>query len=68
MLALYRTFRQRDLLSFSLAIGAIGSMINLIGHGMIDNSIFVIDLSYVFVLLLALTHLENVRSIDEPLI
>lgn len=68
MLLLYHSLRQHDLLACSLVVGAIGSMINLIAHGMIDNSVFVIDLSYVFVLLLALTHLENVRSIDEPLI
>ena len=59
MVQLYHSLRQRDLLTFALVVGAIGSMINFIGHGLIDNSVFVIDLSYVFVLLLALTHLKN---------
>ncbi|MCC6891280.1 MAG: O-antigen ligase family protein [Anaerolineae bacterium] len=66
-LYLYQRLKSNPL-GFALVIGTIGSMINLIGHGMIDNSVFVIDLSYVFMLLLALTHLENGRSIDEPLI
>ncbi len=66
--ALYRHSQKQDRLYLPLIIGLIGSMVNLNAHGMIDNSIFVIDLSYVFVLLMALTHITNVRSIDEPLI
>ncbi len=50
----YRLFQITDRLYLALMIGTIGSMINLLGHGLIDNSIFVQDLSYVFVLLLAL--------------
>lgn len=39
----------------AIRLGIIGSMINLLAHGVIDNSVFVLDLVYVFMLLLALT-------------
>jgi O-antigen ligase len=46
-----------------LAIGASGCLANLVAHGLVDNSIFVNDLIYVFMLLcglaIALTHDEN---------
>lgn len=49
-----------------LFIGMAASMVNLVVHGLVDNSIFVQDLSYVFVLLVALlAHLTNARAIDE---
>jgi O-antigen ligase len=38
-----------------LIIGAMGSMAALLVHGLIDNSVFVDDLVYVFMLLLAIT-------------
>jgi hypothetical protein len=42
-----------------------GSMANLLAHGLVDNSVFVQDLTYVFVLLLGLLPLaENMRAID----
>jgi O-antigen ligase len=51
----------------ALAIGMIGSMANLISHGLVDNSIYVQDLCYVYILLLALaSQLSNIRAIDEP--
>ncbi len=59
----YRYLRERDVLYFALNIGVIGSMINLIGHGMIDNSVFVEDLGFVFVLLLALVQIAEERVI-----
>jgi O-antigen ligase len=37
-----------------LLIGAMGCMVNLLAHGLIDNSIYVNDLIYVFMLLLAI--------------
>ncbi|MEP7290624.1 MAG: O-antigen ligase family protein, partial [Chloroflexota bacterium] len=52
-LRLYRTTR-RDPLTFALIVGMIGSMVNLLAHGLVDNSVFVNDLVYVFVLLLGL--------------
>ena len=38
----------------ALVIGAMGSMANLLAHGLVDNSVFVNDLSIVFMLLLGL--------------
>lgn len=58
----YRRLRQRNPILFALLIGAMGSMVNLLAHGFVDNSIFVNDLSYVFVLLLAI--ISNIRAID----
>ena len=61
----YRYFWQRDTLLLALMIGAMGSMVNLLGHGLVDNSVFVHDLVYIFMLLLALPQaLRNTRAID----
>ncbi|MEO8394329.1 MAG: O-antigen ligase family protein, partial [Chloroflexota bacterium] len=60
---LYRSFKSRDPLMFALVVGIVGSMINLLAHGLVDNSVFVNDLSYVFVLLLGL--ISNIRAIDD---
>ena len=63
LLALLLTFWRSALRSFRLTasptsrvllLGAMGSMVNLIAHGLVDNSVYVHDLAYVFVLLLAL--------------
>jgi O-antigen ligase len=52
---------------FAIYVGVIGSMVNLLSHGLIDNSVYVQDLCYVFILLLALTASgTNIRAIDEP--
>lgn len=62
-----RLYRQTDgqPLARGIVIGAVGCMVNLIAHGLVDNSIFVQDLCYVFVLLLALaSHQPNIHSID----
>lgn len=40
--------------TFALVVGMIGSMANLLAHGLVDNSVFVNDLAYVFMLLLVL--------------
>jgi len=42
-----------------LIIGAIGSMTNLITHGLIDNSVYVNDLVYVFMFLIAIAANEK---------
>ena len=47
-----------------IAIGVAGSMMNLLAHGLVDNSIYVLDLVYIYVLLLALVA-ANVRAIDD---
>lgn len=49
---LYRLTRNGDRLTFALTLGVMGSMINLLAHGLVDNSVFVSDLAYVFALLL----------------
>jgi hypothetical protein len=47
-------FYPQDRLLSVLLVGTIGSFANLIAHGLIDNSVFVLDLAYVFILLQAL--------------
>lgn len=49
--------RQRDPLLFSMTIGLCGSMAALLVHGLVDNSVFVIDLAFIFMFQLA----ANVR-------
>ena len=62
----YGWFRGRDTLVFALVVGTAGSMVNLLSHGLVDNSVFVQDLCYQFVLLLGLVvNLSNIRTIDE---
>ncbi len=66
MRSAYRRFRGRDPVFFALCLGTIGSMINLLSHGLVDNSVYVQDLCYVYVLLLGLAvNLSNIRTIDE---
>ena len=50
---LYRSL-PRDSLAWAICIGTMGSMAGLLVHGLVDNSVFVLDLSYIFVLLIAL--------------
>jgi O-antigen ligase len=50
-----------DIWGQAILIGLIGSMVNLLAHGLIDNSVYVLDLAYVFAFQLALA---NMRSID----
>ena len=50
---LVRCFRNGDPLCFAMALGLAGSMAALLGHGLIDNSVFVIDLAFIFVFQLA---------------
>ena len=50
-----------------IRVGMIGSMAALLAHGMVDNSIFVIDLAYVFVMLLAMVQmLSPPHPVDAP--
>jgi O-antigen ligase len=66
MCSIFRRFRGNDRMLFALSVGTIGSMINLLSHGLVDNSVYVHDLCYVYVLLLGLaTNLSNIRTIDE---
>lgn len=62
-----RLYKKSDPVPFAVTIGIVGSMVNLVAHGLIDNSVFVQDLCYVFVFLLAAsTQLSNASAIDEP--
>ena len=49
-----------------IVIGLMGSMVNLLTHGLVDNSVYVIDLAYVFVFILAISvALANISAIDD---
>jgi len=52
----WRTYRRAkaDPLLMALTVGAMGSMANFLAHGLVDNSYFVLDLSYIFCFTLAL--------------
>ncbi|MYD11389.1 MAG: hypothetical protein F4X02_15265 [Chloroflexi bacterium] len=52
-LAICRHFRSRDALLFAMTLGLMGSMAALLAHGLIDNSVFVIDLAFIFMFQLA---------------
>ena len=54
LLTLSRT-RNSDSIGFAIVLGLMGSMTALLAHGLIDNSIFVIDLAFIFMFLLAAT-------------
>lgn len=66
-----RAYRERDatrVVEHALVVGAMGAMMNLLAHGLVDNSVYVQDLAYIFALLLLLAvWLSNMRAIDEPL-
>jgi O-antigen ligase len=66
-----RAYREQYLtrnVNLVLVIGTMGAMVNLLAHGMVDNSVFVQDLVYIFMLLLAVAaHTSNTRAIDEAL-
>lgn len=54
---LYRVIRNsaaHEPLRLALVVGMMGSMTNLLAHGLVDNSVYVNDLAYVFMLLLGL--------------
>ncbi|GAB4530667.1 MAG: O-antigen ligase family protein [Anaerolineae bacterium] len=58
-------FGSSDVLSLALIVGAMGSMANMLMHGMVDNSVFVLDLAYVFMFLLGVIAAQtNTRAID----
>ncbi len=45
--------RQGDCLLYAMALGLSGSMAALLAHGLVDNSVFVIDLAFLFMFQLA---------------
>lgn len=52
-IAVSQAFRRGDSLRFALALGLCGSMAALLAHGLVDNSVFVIDLAFLFMFQLA---------------
>ncbi|MCL4256223.1 MAG: O-antigen ligase family protein, partial [Anaerolineae bacterium] len=50
----YKTLWQGDKWLLALIIGAMGSMANLLSHGLVDNSLYVLDLAIVFALLMGI--------------
>ncbi|MCS7070135.1 MAG: O-antigen ligase family protein, partial [Anaerolinea sp.] len=65
----WRVYKEKlDPVQRALIIGMMASMINLLAHGLVDNSIFVNDLVYVFIILIAGTATlgdnSNNRAID----
>lgn len=62
----YRRFLAEQGLPFALTVGVMGSMSNLLAHGLVDNGVYVVDLALIFVFLLALAAaIPNIRAIDE---
>jgi O-antigen ligase len=41
-----------------LQLGLMGAMVNVVAHGLVDNAFFLVDLAYLFVLLLALVQVQ----------
>ncbi len=62
-LSVYGRLKSSELLAM-VNIAAMASMADLLIHGLIDNSVFVIDLSFVFVCLLVLPELISRVMID----
>ena len=53
-ISLIQKARHHDKLIFALTVGLMGSMANLLAHGLIDNSVFVYDLAFIFMFQLGL--------------
>jgi O-antigen ligase len=53
-LAAWRRLWAADPLLAAVSVGLMGSMVNFLAHGLVDNSYFVVDLAFVFCLSLAL--------------
>lgn len=52
-ISVMRNIRQGGDLGYTLALGLSGSMAALLAHGLVDNSVFVIDLAFIFMFQLA---------------
>ena len=55
-----RVLRHIDPQLTSISIGIIGCMVSLLIHGLVDNSVFVLDLSYIFVFVLGIV--SNIKE------
>jgi O-antigen ligase len=49
----------------AVLVGTSGAMVNLLAHGTVDNSIYVVDLAYIFVLLLGIASMLQYNDIRE---
>lgn len=64
--AVSQAFREGDSLLYALTLGLCGSMAALLAHGLVDNSVFVIDLAFLFMFqLAALIRLAQLASPSE---
>lgn len=52
---------QTDPYARAALVGIIASMVNLVVHGLVDNSVYVQDLSYIFLFLLILVHVFHTQ-------
>lgn len=60
----WQALRGRDPLLTVCVVGALGAMANILAHGLVDNSYFVIDLAYIFCFVVAVVsnaHSNNGR-------
>jgi O-antigen ligase len=61
----YRRLHSAKPLQSAIIVGAMGAMAGLLAHGLVDNSAFVNDLAFIFILILSLPGiLSNIPSID----
>ncbi len=66
VVSLIKRSREADPLMFAMTLGLAGSMAALLGHGLIDNSVFVIDLAFIFMFQLAAV-MRLVELAEQPL-
>ncbi|MFQ3537114.1 MAG: O-antigen ligase family protein [Aggregatilineales bacterium] len=57
----WRALRGRDRLMTACVVGALGAMANILAHGLVDNSYFVIDLAYIFCFVVAVVSAAPLR-------
>ncbi|MBL8096800.1 MAG: O-antigen ligase family protein [Anaerolineales bacterium] len=57
---------RRDGLGFALTVGMMGAVADMLGHGLVDHSFFLVDLAGVFMLCAALVQIVDVRAPTDP--
>ncbi|HFD40751.1 MAG TPA: O-antigen ligase domain-containing protein, partial [Anaerolineae bacterium] len=57
----WRLYRRGGALSL-LALGLMGGMVNFAAHGLVDNAFFLVDMAFVFMMMLALVQSERDRE------
>lgn len=66
-ISVYRKARHEDASTVLLSVAAMASMIDLLAHGLVDNSIFVIDLSFIFMLIILIPQQLALVTFDARL-